>query len=95
MEPVTDSLHLDYVPNQEPLWGAVDRFRQGVNGRLVTLDTDIASAGTTAVAASTSYTPTRSSDWAGDAPTTVQEAVDRIAYHVQSGAGAAAIVALP
>lgn len=42
-----------------------------------------------------SYTPARTADWAGTAPSSLAEAVDRLAYHIASGAGTAAIVELP
>jgi hypothetical protein len=44
---------------------------------------------------SVDYTPADASLWAGEAPETVQQAMDRLAYHIQSGAGAAPIVELP
>lgn len=46
-------------------------------------------------ASGVAYTPARPADWAGTAPTTQQEATDRIAYHIASGGGGAPILELP
>lgn len=41
------------------------------------------------------YAPARAADWQSPPPTTLAEALDRIAYHVSSGAGATTIRVLP
>jgi hypothetical protein len=55
----------------------------------------VSSASSAATAGGTSYTPADALVWAGTAPTTAQEAYDRLAYHIKTGAGAVPIVELP
>lgn len=43
----------------------------------------------------TAFTPARAADWAGTAPATLADAVNRLAYHIASGGGAAPILELP
>lgn len=41
------------------------------------------------------FTSASPSSWAGTPPSSLSEAIDRLAYHVASGAGAVPIVELP
>lgn len=43
-------------------------------------------------AVTATYTPTTPANWAAAAPTTVQQAIDRLAKHVRTGAGAVPII---
>lgn len=62
-----------------------------INGRFANDETAITSA---LSAEGTSYSPARPGDWAGTAPTTVAEALDRLAY-VLSSAGDSPVAELP
>lgn len=42
-----------------------------------------------------SFTSASPESWAGTPPSSLSEAIDRLAYHVASGAGAVPIVELP
>lgn len=55
----------------------------------------VSNAATAATAGGTSYTPVDASDWAGTAPATIQQAIDRLAHHVRTGGGANPILGLP
>ena len=70
----------------------LDRALERVSGDA---DSSSSSAATAAMASGTTYTPARAADWDGSPPSTIDEAVDRLAYHISSGAGTASIVELP
>lgn len=80
-----------------PPWGQrlQDSIQRALDRVTADADTVTSSASTASTGTGTSYAPARAADWAGTAPTTVQEALDRLAYHAASGAGAAPIVELP
>lgn len=68
------------------LWTELDNLNQQLNQRLTDLDSSIGTAGTSG---GTSYTPADATDWVSPVPTTVAQALDRIADAVRILRGSA------
>ena len=58
-------------------------------------DDNADAAATAATSVGTAYTPADETVWDDPDPTTVAEALDRLAYHISNGDGAVPIVVLP
>lgn len=72
-----------------------DNVARALTGISADTDSGTAASAAAATGAGTVYTPVDATDWAGTAPTTVGAALDRLAQHVKTGAGAVPIVELP
>lgn len=86
---------LERVEGDEPLARVQENIQRVFEQVSGDRDTNETAASAAATASGTSYTPARTADWAGTAPATLQDAADRIAYHIASGGGTAPILELP